>query len=160
MVLFPKIDAQFYTSQSSEDKSIKEMMEHSYSNSITINQSFWQEADIDSRFKDGDQSIWNEVYGQHQNNNRKSFSFNRILRICNMITGYQRRNRKSTVAIPIENSDQVTADQFSKILLWSMNKDDTLETISQAFDGALTTGMNLLSVWMDYRNDPISGDIR
>ncbi len=30
--------------------------------------------------------------------------------------------------------------------------------ISGAFDGMLTTGMNLLSFWADYRSDPISGD--
>jgi hypothetical protein len=76
-----------------------------------------------------------------------------------MITGYQRRNRKSTVVVPIENSDDITASQFSKVMLWAMERDNTYEAISQAFDGAVTTGMNLLSVWMDYRNDPINGDI-
>jgi len=39
-------------------------------------------------------------------------------------------------------------------------KDNTLATISEGFDGAVTAGMNLLSVWMDYRDDPINGDIK
>jgi hypothetical protein len=76
-----------------------------------------------------------------------------------MITGHQRQHRKSTVCTPVENSDQKTSDQFSKILIWDDQKNHVLETISDAFDGAVVTGMNLLSVWMDYRNDPVNGDL-
>ena len=159
MTLFPQLDSDFYSYQTENDKDVKLMMENAYANSITINQSFWSEADIDSRFKAGDQTLWNDIYGNLPAFRRRVFNFNRIRRVCNMITGYQRRNRKSSIAVPIENSDDLTADQFSKIMLWSMNRDNTLETISQAFDGAVTTGMNLLSVWMDYREDPINGDI-
>jgi len=160
MTLFPQLDSDFYSYQTSEDKDIKSRMEQTYANSITINQSFWSEADIDSRFRAGDQTLWNDIYGNLPAFRRRVFNFNRIRRVCNMIAGYQRRNRKTSVAIPIENSDQDTADQFSKVLLWAMEKDNTFETISQAFDGSLTTGMNLLSVWMDYRDDPINGDIK
>lgn len=159
MTIFPQIDNDFYSYQTEHDKDVKMMMEQAYANSITINQSFWSEADIDSRFKAGDQTLWNDIYGNLPAFRSRVFNFNRIRRVCNMVTGYQRRNRKSSIAIPIENSDEQTADQFSKIMLWAMNKDNTLETISQAFDGAVTTGMNLLSIWMDYREDPINGDI-
>ena len=34
------------------------------------------------------------------------------------------------------------------------------ETISDSFRGSLVTGMNLLQVWMDYRSDPVSGNIK
>lgn len=160
MTLFPQINNDYYSYQTDHDKDVLTMMEKTYSNSITINQSFWSEADIDSRFRAGDQSLWNDIYGNLPAFRRRVFNFNRIRRVCNMINGYQRRNRKSSIAIPIENSDQETADQFSKLLIWSMQKDNTLDTISEAFDGSLTTGMNLLSVWMDYREDPINGDIK
>ncbi len=160
MTLFPQLDSDFYSYQTDQDKDVKMRMEQTYANSITINQSFWSEADIDARFRAGDQSLYNDIYGNLPAFRRRVFNFNRIRRVCNMISGHQRRNRKSSIATPIENSDQETADQFSKILLWSMQKDNTLSTISEAFDGTLTTGMNLLSVWMDYREDPINGDIR
>lgn len=150
----------FITSEDSDDRSLKLRMETTYAQSITINQSFWSEADIDARFKAGDQTLWNDIYGNLPAFRRRVFNFNRIRRVCNMVTGYQRRNRKSTVITPIENSDEETASQFSKAVLWAMEKDNTLDTISQAFDGAVTTGMNLLSVWMDYRSDPINGDIK
>ncbi len=150
----------FYNSTTPDDKGLKQRMEDVYAESITINQSFWAEADIDARFKAGDQTLWQDIYGNLPSFRRRVFNFNRIRRVCNMITGYQRRNRKSTIITPIENSDEGTANQFSKVVLWAMEKENTLSTISEAFDGAVTTGMNLLSVWMDYRSDPINGDIR
>lgn len=35
-----------------------------------------------------------------------------------------------------------------------------MDNLSEAFEGALTTGMNLLSTWVDFRSDPVNGDIR
>lgn len=156
MTLFPQLSDTYYTNQ---DHDILKLMDYTYAKNITINQSFWSEAELDQRFRAGDQSMWNDIYGNLPAFRRRQFNFNRIRRITNMITGYQRQHRKSTVCTPIENSDQQTADQFSKILLWDDQKNHVLETISDAFDGAIVTGMNLLSVWMDYRNDPVNGDI-
>lgn len=156
MTLFPQLSDSFYTDQ---DHNILKLMDYTYSKYIQINQSFWSEADIDTRFKVGDQTLWNDIYGNLPAFRKRQFNFNRIRRIINMITGHQRQHRKSTVVSPIENSDQMTADQFSKIMMWMDQKGHILETISDAFDGALTTGMNLMSVWMDYRNDPVNGDI-
>ncbi len=39
-------------------------------------------------------------------------------------------------------------------------RESILETISDTFHGALVTGMNLLQVWVDYRSDPVSGNIK
>lgn len=156
MTLFPQLSDTYYADN---DLSILKLMDYTYSKYIQINQSFWSEADIDTRFKVGDQTLWNDIYGNLPAFRRRQFNFNRIRPIMNMITGYQRQHRKSTIVTPIENSDQITADQFSKIMIWMDQKGHILETISEAFDGALTTGMNLLSVWMDYRNDPVNGDV-
>lgn len=135
-------------------------MEAFYAQSITINQSFWGEADTDTRFHAGDQTLWNDLYGNLPANRKRSFNFNRIRRVVNMISGHQRRNRKSIICVPVENADEETADQFSKILMWINKQEGVLETISEAFEGALVTGMNLLQVWVDYRSDPISGNIK
>lgn len=157
MALFPQLGPQYYDEK---DRSIKQRMEQFYAESISINQTFWQEADTDTRFECGDQTLWNELYGNLPANRRRQFNFNRIRRVINMISGHQRRNRKSIIVTPIENGDSETADQFTKIIMWASEQENILETISSAFHGAAVTGMNLLHVWMDYRNDPISGNIR
>ncbi len=157
MALFPKINPEFYTDNS---PIVLDRMEDFYNQSLTTNQAFWSEADVDTRFESGDQTVWNEIYGNLPANRQKQFSFNRIRRVVNMISGHQRRNRKSTIVVPVENGDQETADQFSKILMWASNQEQILETISDSFHGALVTGMNLLQVWMDYREDPVSGNIK
>ena len=156
MTLFPQLSDTYYTDQ---DHDILKLMDYTYAKNITINQAFWNEAETDQRFRAGDQTLWNDIYGNLPAFRRRQFNFNRIRRITNMITGYQRQHRKSTVCTPVENSDEATANQFSKILLWDDQKNHVLETISDAFDGAVVTGMNLLSVWMDYRNDPVNGDL-
>ena len=157
MPIFPILGPQYYDEK---DRPILAKMEAFYSQAISINQSFWSEADTDTRFEAGDQTLWQDLYGNLPANLRKQFNFNRIRRVKNMIGGYQRRNRKSTIIVPVENADDNTADQFTKIMYWLNNQENVLNTVSSAFDGALVTGMNLLQVWVDYRSDPISGDIK
>lgn len=156
-MIFPQLGPQYYDER---DRGIRAKMEAFYSEAITINQAFWSQADIDTRFEAGDQSLWNDLYGNVPINRKNQFNFNRIRRVINMVSGHQRRNRKSTIVVPVENGDTLTADQFSKILIWINQQEGVLETISESFHGALVTGMNLLQVWVDYRNDPVSGNIK
>lgn len=156
-MLFPQLGNQYYDEK---DKGILSRMEAFYAESITINQSFWGEADTDTRFESGDQTLWTDLYGNLPANRRRTFNFNRIKRVVNMISGHQRRNRKSTIVQPVENGDSETADQFTKILMWIAQQEGMLEIISESFHGSLVTGMNLLQVWVDYRSDPISGNIK
>lgn len=156
MSLFP----QNALSANGDDKWLLDVMESSYNEAISINQVYWSEGDLDSRFEAGDQSALNEHYSHLPVDQRKQFSFNRIRRIKNMISGHQRKHRKSMVVQPIENGDEYTADQFTKIFMWLNKQENVSETISDAFEGALITGLNLLHVWMDYRSDPINGSIR
>ena len=156
-MVFPQLGPQYYTER---HKGILARMEAFYAESITINQSFWSEADTDTRFETGDQTLWNDLYGNLPAARGRQFNFNRIRRVVNMISGHQRRNRKSTIVTPVENGDAQTADQFTKVMMWVNNQENVLETISNSFHGALVTGMNLLQVWVDYRSDPVSGNIK
>ena len=156
MPLFPQTN---FSYQGDNDKAILQRMESFYAESITINQSFWAEADTDTRWEAGDQTLWN-TYGNLPANRRRQFNFNRIRRVVQMVSGHQRRNRRSTIVEPVENGDGATADQFTKILMWIAQQEGVLETISESFQGALVTGMNLLHTWVDYRSDPISGNIK
>lgn len=91
---------------------------------------------------------------------RNAYVFNLIKRNINLITGYQIKNRLSSVVVPFEDKDQAAADQMSRVLLHVMNYGDGYKAISQAFSGAIKTGINLLNLWIDYRDDPVNGDIR
>jgi hypothetical protein len=158
MTMFPQLSDNYYVDN---DHDILKLMDYTYAKNITTNQSFWNEAEIDSRFKAGDQTLYNDMYGGGVPAFRKrQFCFNRIRRVINMISGFQRQHRKATSVAPVHPRDDQTADQFSKILSHVNNYGHVLETISEAFEGALTTGMNLLSTWMDYRRDPVNGDIK
>lgn len=145
---------------SNEDFAVLDRLENFYTQSIALNQQLQAEADIDGRYVAGDQQLFTELYGPSPFNRHSIPSFNRIRKIIDVISGYQRRNRKSIIAIPVEDSSQLTADQFTKILLWAETGQGMPYTISDAFHGSLVTGMNLLHVWMDYRDDPVSGNLR
>ena len=158
-MLFPELGPQYYN-QSPQANSILARMQTVYAEAITINQCFWQEADNNHRFEAGDQTLINEMYGNLPANRRRQFSFNRIRPVVNMISGHQRRTRKSIIVTPVENGDDQTADQLTKVIMWVNNQENTLDTLSNAFQGSLISGMNLLQVWMDYRSDPVSGNIK
>ncbi len=156
-MIFPQLSPEYYKER---DRGLLEKMNVFYSEAITLNQSYWVEADIDTRFWASEISLWSELYPNLPANRRRLFNFNRLRRIINMISGHQRRNRKSIIAIPLENADQHTADQLTRILMHIDKKEGMLETISSAFEGALISGMNLLHVWPDFRDDPLSGTLR
>jgi hypothetical protein len=140
---------------------IKRKIDSDYAANQAIWQVFWTEATLDTRLEAGDTSLMADLNQQLPNNNRGSWYFNRVRPLCNMVSGYQRRNRKSTVIIPLENGDQQTADQWTKILLGIYKREGVYETISEAFhQGACISGMNLLHVYLDFKSDPINGDIK
>lgn len=145
----------------SDHGAIKRKIDSDYSANQAIWQIFWTEATIDTRLEAGDTALMADLNQALPNNNRGSWYFNRVRPICNMVSGYQRRNRKSTVVVPLENGDQETADQWTKILLNIYKREGIYESISDAFhQGACISGMNLLHVYLDYKNDPVSGDIK
>lgn len=140
-------------------KSIKQMMSHFYSTSYPANGAFWQQGAIDKRFKAGDQSLWSMIYGDNQYYQARRFFFNLVRRHINMICGYQRKNRKSTITVPFQNDTDPLADDYNKVLKWSEERDGFQEYLSQSFEGACDTGINLLHLYPDYTLDPISGDL-
>ena len=152
------LDSSYYTSGSVSP--IVRDINRKYQQDISLQQQFWVQADIDLRFKAGDQTLWPEIYGALPAYSQRQFNFNKIRRIINLISGHQRKNRKSLIIVPQENEDQDICDQLSGVLQWVMSTSDCYHTISEAFESAITTGFSLICPWIDYRNDPISGDIK
>lgn len=140
-------------------KHIKQMMDWRYTSSYPANAAYWQQGSIDKRFKVGDQSLWSMLYGDNQWYQSRRFFFNLIRRHINMICGYQRKNRKSTITMPNQNDTDPLVDDYNKVLKWSEDRDGFQEYLSQAFEGACDTGCSMLHLYPDYTLDPISGDL-
>lgn len=139
-------------------KEVKQMMNHYYQSAYPANAAFWVQGSIDKRFKAGDQSLWSMIYGDNQYYQSRRFFFNLIRRHINMICGYQRKNRKSSITIPQNQNDELS-DDYNGCLKWTENRDGFQEYLSQAFEGACDTGISLLHLYPDYTLDPISGDL-
>ena len=136
---------------------IKTKIDSDYTANQSIWQVFWTEATLDTRLEAGDTTLMAELNSSLPNNNRGNWYFNHVRPMCSMVSGYQRKNRKSVIAVPLENGDQQTADQWSKILLHIFKRENVYETLSEAFhQGACITGMNLLHVYLDWREDPVN----
>ena len=143
------------------NKNLIQMQDHFYQSNYPGNGAYWMQGAIDMRFKVGDQSLYNASFGLGNNQQQlpQKFFFNLIRRHINMMCGFQRRNRKNIVALPIHEKDDDVADAYNKVLRWCDDRDGFQEYLSEAFEGACTTGMTLLHLYPDYTFDPISGDL-
>lgn len=143
------------------DLSLKQNRDKNFSDSINILQTQWSEADKDQRYAMGEQDIWGSLYPNMSNYRRKFFNFNLINSQVQMVSGYQRRNRKSSICIPVQSPSQRTADQMTKCLYYVHNQAGAYQVYSDAFEqGALVQGIGFISIFNDYSSDPISGDIK
>lgn len=119
---------------------------------------FWEQL-IDRKVYLGDQRYLNLYSGlsyEHQ-----KWIFNVSMPVVNMVCGRQRQHRKATQMLPVHGSSDRTASQATKALQSAYYNDDTYNKISGCFkEGAGITGLSLLHSWMDYRYDPICGDLR
>jgi len=139
-------------------RNMKQRKDDFYQSNYPGNSSLWAQGYIDKRFKVGDQSLYNWG-GANVNQNSYRYFFNLIRRHINMICGYQRKNRKSTITIPLHEQDDALSDDFNAVLRWSEDRDGFQEYLSEAFEGSCDTGMTLLYLYPDYALDAISGDL-
>ena len=143
------------------DLSLRQSRDRNYSDSINILQTQWYQADLDQRFCLGDQDIWGLIFPGSSSFRRKLFNFNLINSHVQMVTGYQRRNRKSTQVFPLKEALTKTSDQLNKCLDYVHSTCGAYQIYSDAFEqGALIQGLGFVSIFQDLTNDPISGDIR
>lgn len=154
-------DNYYYDNGVDGDQSIRQRMEDIYEENSSQWLQYMYEGDIDTRMYSGDtEAIYSYIGQTYQYYKRNQINFNKLRSIINMVSGYQRKTRKTSVIIPQEPADQMGADQLSASLLWSMQRANTFPLISQAFENSCITGINLMSTWMDWTSDPVNGDIK
>ena len=84
-----------------------------------------------------------------QKQNRELMSFPQLRRVIKWLTGYERDHRLSITYDPMEGGDLDTASQLNMVALWALQLHNGYNVISDAFEGALKTGMNLVNVYND-----------
>lgn len=92
--------------------------------------------------------------------NRMVLELNKIRRVVNLYSGYERENRTQTVTAPVEGSDEATADLFSNVMYYVYDKGNADYIFSEAFEHALKTGLAIVGIYMDYSKDKVNGDIK
>lgn len=136
-------------------------MEKNYTDCINILQTQWYQADLDQRFTMGDQDLWGLIFPGVATYRRKIFNFNLTQGAVSTVSGYQRRNRKTSTCIPIHNGAQKTADQLTKILFHVLGKTGNYQVYSDCFEkGAITQGLGFCYSYIDKTSDIVSGDIK
>lgn len=119
---------------------------------------FWEQL-IDRKVYLGDQRHLNLYSGL--NYEHQKWIFNASMPVVNMVCGRQRQHRKASQILPVHGSSDKTASQATKVLQSCYSNDDTYNTISNCFkESAGITGLALMHSWIDYRKDPICGDLR
>jgi len=130
-----------------------------YQQNLSAWQLFFWEQLIDRKVYLGDQRYLNLYSGL--NYEHQKWIFNVSMPVVNMVCGRQRQYRKGTKIIPVHGSSSHTASQATKIIQSAYSNDNTYNTISKCFkEAAGITGLSLMHSWIDYRRDPICGDLR
>lgn len=130
-----------------------------YQSNLSAWQLFFWEQLIDRKVYLGDQRYLNLYSGL--NYEHQKYIFNATMPVVNMVVGRQRQHRKATQLLPTQGSSARTASQGTKVIQSAYAIDDTYNTISNCFkESAGITGLSLMHSWIDYRRDPICGDLK
>jgi hypothetical protein len=120
---------------------------------------YYAQAYRDLRMYAGDQ-WFNTEKVKLERQNRMVLQLNKIRRVVNLYSGYERENRTQTVTAPVEGSDEITADLFSNVMYYVYDKGNADYIFSEAFEHALKTGLAIVGIYMDYTKDKVNGDIK
>lgn len=139
------------------ETNVKSWMDNLYSKFQPIEQSRWNQSNIDSLFYAGEQRFINSYFNFYPQYNWQNFHFNIIQQPVNMVTGFQRQHRKSIMYVPAETEDNRTTDQYTKLISKANNDRKILEKFSRACEESCVSGMVLLQPYLDFRDDPVNG---
>ena len=149
------------TSIEPTQSNIRQWMDGLITRVMPLEQSRWNQANIDSLFYAGAQTFLNRYSGQTSNSNSNQYYFNICQQPVNMITGYEIQHRKGWMVQGIEGADNQTTDQYTKLLTNTANKEGIHEQKSKAKELACISGMVLAQPYLDYTgDDPAQGQCK
>jgi len=132
---------------------VRQWLDNLYSKFQPIEQSRWNQSNIDTLFYAGSQTFINRYFNFNPSIGQSQFYFNLLQQPINMVTGYQRQHRKQINYLPAEGADSKTTDQYTKLMTHICNTEGIHEQFSRACEQAAITGMVLLQPYLDYTSD-------
>ena len=120
---------------------------------------YYAEAYRDLSYSLGNQWSLEEI-AYLNNQRRSSFTYNMVRRLVNLIEGIQRDGRLATKISPIEDSSEQTASLMTDVMQYIMTSGNGYDKLSQAFRDSLVTGISWICPYLDYRGDPVNGDVK
>lgn len=149
-VVIPRLDEGF---------DIVNMFGERYDRAYQMINPFYAEAYRDQGFYLGNQ--WDFAQQEYlKNQQRLSLTYNMCMRMINLIEGLQRQNRLATIVSPMQDDQAELADIGTDCQQYVNNHGNFYETLSTGFKDAMVTGISWISPYLDYRNDPVNGDIK
>ncbi len=103
---------------------------------------------------------WDDAdYNEAKKKKVPALNLNLIKKNVDVLVGLQKQNRSDIVVHPVEGSDQITCDVLSSTIKWVMSSQNAEYAISDAYKDEVIGGLGWLSCYIDYRKDPLHGDI-
>lgn len=132
---------------------VRQWLDNLYSKFQPIEQSRWNQSNIDTLFYAGSQTFVNRYFNFSPTTSYQQYYFNLIQQPVNMITGYQRQHRKSITYQATEGGDDKTTDQYTRLMMHICNCEGIHEQFSKACELATVSGMVLAQPYLDYTGD-------
>lgn len=132
---------------------VRQWLDNLYSKFQPIEQSRWNQSNIDTLFYAGSQTFVNRYFNFAPTTSYQQYYFNLVQQPVNMITGYQRQHRKAITYIPAQGGDSQTTDQYTKVISNVCNTEAIHDQYSKACELACVSGMVLLQPYLDYTKD-------
>lgn len=132
---------------------VRQWLDNLYSKFQPIEQSRWNQSNIDTLFYAGSQTFVNRYFNFSPTTSYQQYYFNLIQQPVNMITGYERQHRKQWMFQASEGADPQTVDQYTKLLGHVANSGALHEQKSKAKELAAISGMVLVQPFLDYTGD-------
>lgn len=140
---------------------VRQWLDNLYSKFQPIEQSRWNQSNIDTLFYAGSQTFVNRYFNFSPTTSYQQYYFNLIQQPINMITGYERQHRKNFSYIPCEGADPQTTDQYTRLITHVANAGCIHEQKSKAKELSAVSGMVLLQPYLDYTgDDQAQGDLK
>ena len=142
---------------------VRQWLDNLYSKFQPIEQSRWNQSNIDTMFYAGAQQFVNRHFNFSPTSSYQQYYFNLVQQPVNMLTGYERQHRKNFTYIPTEGSDPQTTDQYTKIITHESNRGCIHDLKSKAKELAAVAGMCLIQPYLDFTapdGDQAQGELK